>query len=108
MGEIQSSINSIIGNIGKATAMVKGFKALTEKGEGGGTSSVYKGKSPQALAAAAANESADNEMEAKQIQKEQLKKLVESYNRGEFQYLPINIQQNIAKRVSEVENGGNL
>lgn len=62
-------------------------------------------QSPQAQAAQTAKQSAANAIEAKRIQREQNKKLVEAYNRGDFQNLPIDRQQKIAKRVSEVENG---
>lgn len=107
MGPIQSSINSIISSASHAIMGYKAIKKITMK-EGQKTPSAPS--QPQG-ADAAAEQVAMQHLGDKGMQQieqnarlQQHKALVENYNKGMFQNLPIETQQKIAAKVSEIEN----
>lgn len=125
MSSIQSSINSMIGSASGAIRAVKGFQALkakqsmpsannasntasikpdnTDQANNNNNNNNMAVSSPQEQAAILARQHSEDEMIAKQRQRESWEKHIAAYNRGDYDKLSPKIKENIKAGIEKYQ-----
>lgn len=112
----QSSINSLLGMAALGSRMYQKSKAMKDLKDTGTEKTNIKSEAEPEKVVMGADTMAEqkamqhlsevgNQQIEQNIRLKQHRALVEAYNRGDFQNLPIEQQQRIAQRVSELEFG---